>query len=250
MKIIERIWRDIKRGESIDLYATILLAFILVVLSILNLVSPDLVAALTLSVLGLLAISNLVNRHRVDELISKVAGSKTDFFLDEFPSDFRDNLQAASEVWIVGVTLRGIVKNYYGLMEQKLRQGHQLRVLLVHPEGSAVETAVDRIYAPSSRNTAKKGLDIRDDLQALCELRLIAPGNLDLRTIQNPMTFGAVCLNASTAIGTLYLEHLPFRTVAGTIPKFVLRAADGKWFDLFKAEIQTLWDNAVEWNCE
>jgi hypothetical protein len=34
MQLLEKIWRDIRTGESIDLYATIIIAFALVVLSL------------------------------------------------------------------------------------------------------------------------------------------------------------------------------------------------------------------------
>lgn len=91
---------------------------------------------------------------------------------------------------------------------------------------------------------------IRDSLVSLCGLQQIAPDKLEIRTINNPLTFGAVCMNPEAASGVLYLEHFPFRTVPGAMPRFVLRASDGRWYDFFKKEIQALWDAGVEWKCD
>ena len=118
MNIYERIWREIRSGENIDLYVTIVIAFVLVILSLFGFASSGVIASLTLAVLGLLAISNLVNRHRVEELIKQVAESAKGFFFDEFPADFKENFESAKEIWLVGVTLRGTLANYYGLIEK------------------------------------------------------------------------------------------------------------------------------------
>jgi hypothetical protein len=49
--------------------------------------------------------------------------------------------------------------------------------------------------------------------------------------------------------GALYLEHYPFRTASDSVPKFVLCARDGYWYDFFKREILALWNAGVEWSC-
>jgi hypothetical protein len=205
---------------------------------------------LILTVLGLLAISNLVNRHRIENLIDRVSESAKGFFQDEYPPDFKNNFQSAKEIWLVGVSLRGTMKDYYGIMEEKLRKGHKFKVLLVNPTGTAVEIAASRHYAPTSRDIKRRSSQINDSLASLCGLRKISSKNLEIRTIQNPLTFGAICTNPNTTSGILYLDHYPFRTVAGALPKFVLRANDGRWFDFFREEVKTLWDNGTEWVCE
>ena len=60
MKLLNRIWQDVRRGENIDLYLTISIAIILSLLNILNLANPILVESVTLAVLGLLAVTSLV----------------------------------------------------------------------------------------------------------------------------------------------------------------------------------------------
>jgi hypothetical protein len=251
MRALERIWNDIRSGESIDLYATTTIAFIVVVLDLLDIAPPGLIAPLTLAVLGLLAVSNLVNRHRVQELTERIAESTRSFFLEEYPADIREHFESAKEVWLVGVTLRGTISSFSRLIEEKLRKGHSFKVLVVHPEGAAIEMAASRYYSPAltGRDPGRRGAQIKDSLVSFCGLQQIAPDKLEIRTIQNPLTFGAVCVNPRTTSAILYLAHFPYRTVADSLPKFVLRAADGRWYDFFETEIQNLWEGGIEWKC-
>jgi hypothetical protein len=171
------------------------------------------------------------------------------FFLEEFPSDFKENFEPAKEVWLIGVTLRRILKTEYAKLEEKLREGHIIRVLLVHPEGASIEMAASRYYAELSQDPELKGSQIKTALQLFCSLRKVAPQKMEIRTIRNPLTFGGICVNPDSASGILYLEHFPYRTVADALPKFVLQAGDGHWYDFFNKEIHALWDNGVEWEC-
>ncbi|MBD3159836.1 MAG: hypothetical protein GF309_13720 [Candidatus Lokiarchaeota archaeon] len=180
---------------------------------------------------------------------SETSQLASSFFLEEFPSDFNENFEPAKEVLLMGVTLRRILKTGYGKLEEKLRKGHIIRVLLVHPEGASVEMAASRYYAEMSRDPDLKGSQIQTALQLFCSLRDVAPQRMEIRTICNPLTFGGICVNPDSASGILYLEHFPYRTVADALPKFVLRASDGQWYDFFNKEIQVLWDNGVEWEC-
>ena len=249
MHLLEKLVDDLRRGENIDQYATIIVAFVLVVLGLLGITPAGLVASLTLGVLGLLALSSLVNRYRIEELAEKVAESAKGFFVKEYPPEFNEDIQTAKEVWLVGVTLSRFIKNNYGKLEEKVRKGQTLKVLLVHPAGAPLEMAINRYYAEANRNPSIKALDINNNLQLLCGLQKLAPGKVEIRTIQSPLTFGAICLAPEAVSGVMYLEHYAYRMAADAQPKFVLRARDGYWYDLFKQEIYTLWNNGEIWAC-
>ena len=62
-------------------------------------------APLTLAVLGLLGFTSLVNRHRIDELHEALTHSTSEFFMEEFPSEWKDDFDTANEIWIIGVSL-------------------------------------------------------------------------------------------------------------------------------------------------
>ena len=60
MKSFRQIWDDIRQGENIDLYLTILAAILFVILNLAGLAPDTFLAPLTLSVLALLAVTTFL----------------------------------------------------------------------------------------------------------------------------------------------------------------------------------------------
>lgn len=248
MKTLRRIWDDLRKGENVDLYLTIVAAVALVVLNLAGVAPATLMAPLTLAVLALLAVTSLGNRYRMDELLAQREQSLDDFFQEHIPPSYQTDLEAAEEVWLVGVSLHRTVTGNYALFERKLQQGHRLRVLLVHPDGAGLEMAVARGY--TRRDLEKKRQDIGYVLDMLCDLKQAAPGRVEIRTIQHPLAYGALAVNPDSSRGALYLEHYCFRVSTDSMPRYELRVADGHWYDFFKSEIQALWAAGVDWPCQ
>jgi hypothetical protein len=134
------------------------------------------------------------------------------------------------------------------MLEQKLRQGCRVRVLLVHPQGPGLEMAVERGY--TRRDVAMKRQEIVSVLNLLEDLDVSAPGQLEVRTIQHPLSYGATAINPDNSDGALYLEHYCFRVTTESLPRYMLRTGDGRWYDFFKTELQTLWQAGQEWEAE
>ncbi len=250
MRILDEIWRDIRNGENIDLYLTVLIALGVAILSLLGINVSSFIAPLTLATLGLLAISSLVNRRRLEEIQHKQAQSMIGIFTNEFPSEFRSHFESGKEIWLIGVTLGRTIKNNYTKLEEKLRQGHNIKVLVVHPIGAPIAMAATRNYAPSYRDPEARAVETKASLQLFCNLKKVNPDGLEIRTIKYPLSFGAICVDPDLATGVLYLEHYPFRTISDSVPKFVLRASDGYWYEFFKKEILALWNAGIEWSCD
>jgi len=249
MKIFRQILDDIRHGENIDLYVAAPLAIIVAVLGIFGITSPELIGSITLVILSLLATSLLANRYAVKELSRKLSQTSESLFFKELSdSNFEADFENAKDLWLVGVSLNVIVRLHYSLIERKLRAGHTIKALVVHPEGSAIEMAEMRAYGrPSIERT--KG-EILNTLRDLCDLRRITSGKIEIRTIQHPLGHGVVAKDPDTATGIIYIQNYPFKTEGGSRPKFVLNARDGYWYDFFKKELNNLWENGVDWNCE
>jgi hypothetical protein len=74
---------------------------------------------------------------------------------------------------------------------------------------------------------------------------------IEIRTIEHPLTFGVYVIDPQQTGGTLPLKHCPFKMPVGRArPGLVLRPVDQRWYDLFWAEIQTLWNNGKPWSYE
>jgi hypothetical protein len=248
MNFFQRIWTDIRKGDNIDLYLTVLIALVLVILNIFGVALQGWLSSMTLAVLGLLAISMLGNRHRVEEVLKKLSQTPDSVFLDEFPSSLRNDIESSTSLLLAGVTLGRTTKTYYSLFERKLQRGENIRILLVNPDGGAIEMADSRAYW--SIDTERLRVEIRGRLADLCHLKKIAPERIEIRTIQYPLSYGATLVNPDSSPSILYIEHYPYKVERESIPKYILRSQDGYWYNFFKAEILKLWETATEWECK
>jgi len=79
MQVFKNIWRDIRRGESIDLYAAVAVAIPVAILNLLGITRPSITSAITLTILALLASAALVGRHKNEQILEKLSelSSKT-----------------------------------------------------------------------------------------------------------------------------------------------------------------------------
>ena len=107
MRMLQQIWNDIRQGENVDLYLTVLVALALVGMNIAGWAPDSWLAPITLAVLALLAVSSLGNRHRLERVLQ--AESTENLFLEEYPPDLRGDIRRAEELWLVGVSLTSTV---------------------------------------------------------------------------------------------------------------------------------------------
>lgn len=248
MKLLRRVWNDIRHGENIDLYVAAPLAILIAIFGIFGITSPQLISSMTLMILGLLATSLLTSRHAVKELSQKLTQTSNTVFLKDFAeSNLERDFEEATELWLVGVSLTTTIRTHYSLIEKKLRTGHQIKALLVHPDGSAVEMSENRAYGRP--NTERARNEIKNTLQDLCDLSQAVPGRLEIRTIDYLVGHGVIAKDPETASGIIYIENYPFKTEGGSRPRFVIGAIDGFWYDFFKKELYNLWDGGSKWNC-
>lgn len=242
MKILQQVWEDIKHGENLDLYLTIVISITLTLLSLLSITPVNLLSSITLTVLVLIAISNLANRHKLDLILQKEIAET--LFLTDFPPNLKDDFASATkEVWLGGHNLGRTVVSFDSLIERSLRHGCKVNVLLVHPNGSANKLVSEQTYG---------GIDEKEhatqvNLSITRLLRLaqrVTPGQLEIRLINFPISFGFFAFDIGGATGKLFLEHYSFRQQRD-IPKFVLTPKNGYWFECFKNEILSMWESGV-----
>lgn len=249
MKFLRRIWTDVQRGENVDLYVTVFAAILLVILNLLGVVPSTMLTPLTLAVLGLLALATLSNRYQFEGLVKQITKGSTALFQENVAATFASDLQSASEIWFVGVSLSRTVKSHYSLLENLLRKGATIRVLLVDPESSdTVSLIAKREYGERFSDERIRSL-IRGTMEDLCSLKKIAPDKLTIRVIQYPLGFGAVATNPMSSTGALYLEHYSYKMAGGSLPKFTIKPQDGQWYDFYRTEVEMLWKDGVDWQC-
>lgn len=245
MQFLQRCWDEIKRGENFDLYLTAIVSLVLVLLNLLG-IGQAWTAPLTLAVLTLIAISLLGNRHQNADLAARFSQTAETLFVDEFPPSLKSDFASAKELWLVGIALTTPINAYYSVMEEKLRKGHNIKVLMLQPESPAVEMSETRAYVKG--NVERANGEIHNSLQDFCELQKIAPSQMEIRTIPFLLGHGVVATDPDIPQGALYISNYPFKTKGGSLPRFVLRPKDGRWYELYRQELKNLWESSEEWN--
>jgi hypothetical protein len=245
---LRNIWNEIRSGENLDVYLLIFATIGIFVLQLLQMDIGQIFPLVTLFGLSVLAYSALRSRHTLQELTRKLVPSANSVFLEDFDSNLKRDFESGSTIWLVGVSLSRTIRANYSVLEKKLQRGDSIRVLLVNPEGPASEIASSRPYP--KMGVVQTQRHIRDTLSYLCRLRQSTSGKIEIRTIQNPLTYGVIATNPDSQNGVLYCELFPFQTVGNTLPKFILRAKDGQWYEFFKKELENLWDHGMDWQCD
>lgn len=243
MKFIIRIWNEIRRGESLDLYITIALAIVLVILNLINFIPVSWLPPLNVAILALLAIAVLENRHRLDTLLEQ-STSRDQIMLTHFPDSllFHD-MDKAKQLTLIGVDLSLVLKQNYARLESKLRKGHSIKVVLVNPDSPACEMAAILHYEPTTCD--EKRAVINRSIRILNELKQKTKGKLEIRLLNHLPTFGAIVSDLHTADGAIYLWHYAFKAGDTERLKLIVRDTDGAWYEKFKMEIDTILDNTI-----
>jgi hypothetical protein len=248
-RVLNHIWEDIKRGENIDLYITVSAAIVLAIVNVSGFSTVSYLPTITLAILALLAISSLGNRYRLDRILQ--GETINEVFLYDYPDDYEKRIIEAKEVIFVGVNLRRTVFRLTTKITQKLEDGHQIMVLLVHPDGIGNSAATLRLFEKNAYDRVTEqehSKVIKMVLEHLTSKKKGQPkANLEIKTIDYPLHFGAVATDPNSPHATIYIEHYNFKMRQDDLPKMVLTRNDGPWFDHYKLQIDTLWEKASYW---
>lgn len=245
MESLERIWRDIRQGENIDLYLTVVVSIVLTILTIIDVVPSSWVMPLNLSILALFSFAILGNRYRIETVLEKLT-NRSERLLTAFPGDqLRSEILSSKELMLLGADLNLTLMRNYPQLTDKLQKGDSIKVLLVNPESPACEMTSVLHYEPMPPDDKRRV--IHRSLSICRELKHRTDGELEVRLLDHLPTFGAFALDLKSPDGVLYLWHYTFKTRDAMRPKMILRPTDGYWYQFFCEEISTIWDNATIW---
>lgn len=246
MKFLTEVWRDIKKGENLDLYLTILVALTLVLLNTIGITIQSLFLPLILTVLALLAIGTLGNRHRIEMIFKKMSEDTNKLFHQKLPekleNEISKNILRSSNLIMIGVSLENSIYRYYQDFESKLKKGDSIKIILVNPDNPACSMAATRQIRPINEDTQR--IRILHAIDALKKLKESTSGDLEIRVIDDPLSYGGIVIDPETSHGLIFIWYYRYKTSQDNRPKIVLYPTNDYWYSLYKEEILAIWDNS------
>jgi hypothetical protein len=254
MKYMREIFQDIRRGENVDVYLTILVAFVIIILDTLGIDDNVLIPAVLL-VLGLLAFSTLATRKTLESLGGAIQGIKKQVSAksilksrDDYPP-FQVMLEKAHTICFVGISSINIVSQWGAFLYQEKisKQMANVQFLLLNPDSP--DTTL------SAKTVRAKTEDVRADIvRALSILETMnsnqtgGGGKLDVKLSQYAPKFSMILLDPLEKTGKIYVEFIGYAiSPIHRRPHIEInKAEDGDWYDYFLYQYQQIWDDAIQ----
>ncbi|MBC2696573.1 MAG: hypothetical protein HF982_15115 [Desulfobacteraceae bacterium] len=229
---------DIKEGNNIDSYATIIAASIAVILSLFSLVSNEIVFAILLATLALISLSQIKHRFLLEDIISNIASKGK--ICESFPTHFENKIRNANEIWLIGVHHSSFMNEHYNSLTNMLDNGGKLSVILATSHGEAIKMTSLRF--PGGVDPVQEQKRTEENLKLFNNLKNQYPQNVKIKTIDYLFEYSCVFVDGNSSDGEAFLQRYTFRTKGGANkPKIVYKPTDGDWYTLIRSEFLAFW---------
>lgn len=246
MKFLRRAIEEIKQGENIDLYLTVIAAFVVVGISIFGIATSNIISSVTLAILGLIAIATLKNRHEFGEAIQGLAELRGnahagDFFLSEkMISD--QSFATADTIFLLGMTLSRTTREYIYVLGQRLVAGANIRIVILDP---TMDSLLEQLALRSTGKTSVQYWRSRiEAVQTIIHIIAETPdakGVLEVGYLPYIPSFGFTIVDPDEPDGMCFVE-LYHHESAKPNPAFQLRiGTDADWYKFFQEQADILW---------
>ncbi|RIK73280.1 hypothetical protein DCC62_17710 [candidate division KSB1 bacterium] len=238
-------WRDWLKLRRLLPLLTIAFAVGVGVLSFFDLIAqvPD---EVIVTLLALIAVDALVERMSLLEKISARVEKwpEEEVLRDRSKLNRMEELAAgATEIWAAGISLVSIIRPYDNFYLQKLRDGCNLRFLLLDPNSKAAEVWNKKQQTPTAKKDIKLSLQSLDNLIKHRNLK----GKCEVRLAQAFLPFSLVIVNGQKDYGKMTVEMLAYKKNLHDRPHLQLTKRDHeKWFRFFSDQFEILWQDSSE----
>ena len=233
--------------KNLDIYLTIILSIVASGLGILGIVDQPIVQGAILALIALVSFSLLANRLNSDEVKRIVNEIKSHedlperFFAEKFNGEkIKNLLSESSKTYLLGVTLQRTIPYLSERIEESIRNGCEVRILLAKPNSEAT-----RMASLGTRKTDQNQLDshISNNITMLSNISMnAAPGKLRVRVVEYlpPYSLGVFSPNLSS--GVLFVRLLTFKASNEKRPTFYISKGSDYWFSYFVNQFESMWD--------
>lgn len=250
MRILQKVWQDIRSGQNFDIYTTIAAAAIIAFLGIRGVADQTVISSAILATLALVSGSLLINRHENEEIRSALSRiESTEQLAERFlkrewkRADLIRILPTARKAFFWGLTLSRTVNDLDFALEKGLRAGLEVRFLIIRYDSSSTKMAAFR----NTRRRTKEQVDLslHDTLSRLAAISSAAPsseGKLEARWVDYLPPYTIIAIDPHLPNGRILVRLTSFRIPNETRPTFELtRTGDRVWFDFFVEQFESVW---------
>jgi hypothetical protein len=239
-------WKSWFKPSRIIPMLTIVGAGTAIVLSLLNMLELSLAENIIIALIALLAIDALTERLSILDVIEArlqhLSANQMLRSRNDLPTVDVHAAQA-TEICFIAISGISLRVRYFGFLENKIKSGCKIKVILLDPEGIGVEACklISRVTTADS--------DIRTALESFKELSNIkSKGKFEVRLSQAfiPFTLQAVDLHKPT--GSMVVEYHTYKKTLNERPHILLTALDNnQWFEFYKQQFEQAWNDSTVW---
>lgn len=249
MKSIKRIWADLRKGENIDYYLTIVVSIVVGVIGLFGFAKNQ-IAPLTLAVLALLALAGLKSRYLSDELAEKLDKKlATDISLDEIfqysAPVLRERLKSAKSIYHNGVSLVGTSNGLLDVFSSCLASDGEIRLLLVDPESTGLEITAQRFEKHQDVQKLKR--EVEHALDNFSVLAKSNQKNFQLRLFSAVPAYSIWVIDNGMPSAEIWVSLYSFRHKIEPVIH-LLPYKEKAMFDFFSSQFETMWQVSRKWS--
>lgn len=240
-------WDDIRSGENIDIYLTLLVCLVLVVAGIVGIADFIVLASGILATLAILATSILGVRKAAQNLREALDKSGHRRRLKKHSQTGIDSgkiSKAQTLDWMSVSLFKTLPMLHYGISECLRREG-QVRILLVDPRNSDVLNALAR-SGYFFNDPEKMSRDISSILDSIENWRRTIPNcRLEIRLLRGQPPYRMHIVDRLHPTGHMYLRVF-VAINSSDIPTLSLHAdEDREWFEFFTDQFERFWNESI-----
>jgi hypothetical protein len=250
MKLLQNAWHDIKSGQNIDAYITILVAIVIAIFGITGSAKVEIVLSAILAVLALVAASLLVSRQESKKLQNAVSRIENlDHLADKFlgneydRTDLKRLIRTSRKVFFWGINFTRTIPLMKDDIEYGLSNGTEIKFLLLKPSSEAINMAA---FRSKDADADELNSTLETNLYRLSSLAEKSyPGHLEIRCVDYLPCCTVICFDPHLPHGHMFARLLTFRISNEARPTFELISKQDKyWFDFFVNQFESVWNVA------
>jgi len=247
MKFLNEFLTDLRNGENIDVYLTLLVCAVIVILDVFGVVESAIVTAAILLTLGLLSFGTLATRKTLailNDSLQKVSGGKVHVGDVIKPHSLisSDTFASATTILLSGVTLLKTTQEYTHVLVKRLAAGATIRFMIVDPVDSVLDDLVLRSWAVTDRDFHRNRTNQVKTLIDHIAKTANRTGKVEVAYLPFHPSFGMVIIDPNQPHGKCFVELYHHKSSEPN-PTFEVKAIvdDPFWCEFFQKQFDDLW---------